>query len=303
MCDAVMKMISSSSSSHECSWLQLLTAVMLLICGASKISKIVHVIMTRLDFYDVGESLSYLYFLVQRLGTLREDTHGEPGIYFVTARYEILLSSILDTRRSLQRTFQTRILGKQCRLTSEQRRIVNLQVSRTDVLKVNAFAGSGKTTTLVKFAEHRPGKRLLYLVFNVAVREHASKLFPKNTKVKSVHSLAYSKIGRKYQSKLKSDLKIPQVLNCLRKRMQDSQVSPQFANLVVKTLEKFHLSSSRTIGTEHLAKAARRNSNKIIEASELVWDLMKDRESNDLPMTHNGYLKLYHLSKPKLHET
>jgi ATP-dependent exoDNAse (exonuclease V) beta subunit len=30
---------------------------------------------------------------------------------------------------------------------------------------------------------------------------------------------------------------------------------------------------------------------------------MKNREDKDLPMTHNGYLKLYHLLRPKLHQT
>ena len=115
-----------------------------------------------------------------------------------------------------------------------------MRVTRLDVVKVNAFAGSGKTTTLVEFARHRPGKRLLYLVFNVAVREHAENIFPENTVVRSVHKMAFAKIGRRYAHKLKPELKIPIVLNYLRQHRDDGiTISPEFVNLIVSTLKTF----------------------------------------------------------------
>ena len=216
------------------------------------------------------------------------------------------MSAILDARIFLSHVSNKKSSSSSMtrRLTSEQRHIVNMQVTRLDVVKVNAFAGSGKTITLVEIAKHRPGKRLLYLVFNVAVREHAENIFPENTVVRSVHKMAFAKIGRRYAHKLKAELKIPLVLNCLRRRRRDETgISPEFVNLVVNTLKTFFLSSSKTIEPNHLTNAARRNKPKVLECANYVWNLMKNREDKDLPMTHNGYLKLYHLSRPKLHQT
>ena len=87
-------------------------------------------------------------------------------------------------------------------MTGEQQNIIWAKVRSNDTVAVNAFAGTGKTTTLVKFAAMRPSKKLLYLVFNVSIRTEAAKIFPANTDVKSFHALAYSKCGFRYANKL-----------------------------------------------------------------------------------------------------
>ncbi|RYF82559.1 MAG: hypothetical protein EON98_11190, partial [Chitinophagaceae bacterium] len=44
--------------------------------------------------------------------------------------------------------------------------------------KINAVAGSGKTTTIIQYAATRPkGARILYLAFNKTVRQEAKKRF------------------------------------------------------------------------------------------------------------------------------
>lgn len=58
-------------------------------------------------------------------------------------------------------------------------------------------AGTGKTTTLVKFAEQRPHLRFLYVAFNKSVAREAQRRFPSNVDCKTVHSLAYSCVGRR----------------------------------------------------------------------------------------------------------
>ena len=51
-------------------------------------------------------------------------------------------------------------------LTEEQRFVVG---SDAPILKVNAVAGSGKTTTLLEFAAHHPRFKILYLAYNKSV--------------------------------------------------------------------------------------------------------------------------------------
>ena len=62
--------------------------------------------------------------------------------------------------------------------------------------KVEALAGTGKTTTLVHYARHHQNDGdILYLVFNKAMQESAENKFPKNVKVSTAHSLAWNSLG------------------------------------------------------------------------------------------------------------
>jgi len=76
-------------------------------------------------------------------------------------------------------------------LTPEQQAIV----ASTGNIKINAVAGSGKTTTVVEYARTRPpAARILYLAFNSAVRREAERKFRaqglEQVQVETAHSLA-----------------------------------------------------------------------------------------------------------------
>lgn len=49
--------------------------------------------------------------------------------------------------------------------------------------------GSGKTTTLKALALARPNLRILYLAFNVTVRDEAMATFPSNCEAKTLHQV------------------------------------------------------------------------------------------------------------------
>src|SRR4051812_5809224 len=77
-------------------------------------------------------------------------------------------------------------------LTDEQKAII---ASKGNI-KINAVAGSGKTTTVIEHAKARPSNsRILYLAFNKSVKTEAEKKFReaglRNVKVETAHSLAY----------------------------------------------------------------------------------------------------------------
>ena len=84
-------------------------------------------------------------------------------------------------------------------LTKEQYEIIN----STGNIKINAVAGSGKTTTIIEYAKARPQhSKILYLAFNKSVKLDAAKRFADkgldNVKVETAHSLAYKHIVFKY---------------------------------------------------------------------------------------------------------
>ena len=80
-------------------------------------------------------------------------------------------------------------------LTKEQYDIIH----STGNIKINAVAGSGKTTTIIEYAKARPKhSKILYLAFNKSVKLEATKKFAEkgldNVKAETAHSLAYKHI-------------------------------------------------------------------------------------------------------------
>ncbi len=78
-------------------------------------------------------------------------------------------------------------------LTNEQESIVN---SSLESFKINAVAGSGKTTTLLLYAQKNPHLKILYLAYNkslqVAILEKLKTFKLNNLSTSTIHSLAYN---------------------------------------------------------------------------------------------------------------
>ena len=92
-------------------------------------------------------------------------------------------------------------------LTAEQEEIVN---SSLDSFKINAVAGSGKTTTLLEYAKKNSNLRILYLAYNkslqIALNEKLKDYHLPNLHISTIHSLAYNKTEA-YRYKLTHELK------------------------------------------------------------------------------------------------
>lgn len=83
--------------------------------------------------------------------------------------------------------------------TPEQDAILNAKGRR---VRINARAGTGKTTSLKLLARQYPDRRILYLVFNRKAREEAKNSFPKHVDPMTVHALAYRREGYKWKNTL-----------------------------------------------------------------------------------------------------
>lgn len=76
------------------------------------------------------------------------------------------------------------------RLTDEQQQVIDA-LTQHDRITVQAFAGTGKTTTLEALARAYPNFRMLYLAFNRSVARAARRRFPPNVTVMTTHGLAF----------------------------------------------------------------------------------------------------------------
>lgn len=62
-------------------------------------------------------------------------------------------------------------------------------------------SGTGKTTTLVRYAQQRPHRRFLYISFNKSVAVQANRCFPSNVECRTIHSMAYKAVGHRSVAK------------------------------------------------------------------------------------------------------
>ncbi|MGV7241593.1 UvrD-helicase domain-containing protein [Caballeronia sp. M23-90] len=62
-------------------------------------------------------------------------------------------------------------------------------------MKIKAYAGAGKTSTLRLVADHLADRRGSYLAFNKEIAQHDRRGFPSNVSARTVHSLAYASVA------------------------------------------------------------------------------------------------------------
>jgi len=175
--------------------------------------------------------------------------------------------------------------------THEQSAVVE---SRARLLAVNAFAGTGKTSTLIEYARARPGRRILYLAFNRAVANEANDRFPKHVSCRTTHSLAYEVKGRLFAAKLGDarPFEVAQLCRC----------NPRRARLILDTLSAWLCSTDTSIGRQHVDHEALGEDDdpaEIVDQTRVVWEEMQLKDS-PIKMPHDGYLKLWALERPRL---
>lgn len=177
--------------------------------------------------------------------------------------------------------------------TPEQTAVIAWKGER---LVVCAFAGSGKTTTLRRFAEENPTERMLYVAYNRAIRDEAEQKFPFNVTCKTSHQLAWPAVGKHYSHRLVNTLRLTDVARALNTRNR------LLARLALDVINRFMCSASPQISVEHLPDADDCKGHEpaqILLSAQKTWDMMTARQG-DFPVTHDTYLKLYQLSRPNL---
>ncbi|KAM4615291.1 F-box DNA helicase 1 [Polymixia lowei] len=196
-------------------------------------------------------------------------------------------------------------------VTQEQQEVLNHDIQRDHVVKIMAFAGTGKTSTLVRYAEQRPHLRFLYVAFNKSVANQAQRCFPGNVACKTIHSMAYSDIGKRYQirKKLTSNLKPFSIAWVL----PEGRGGFVHAKVVTTTLNAYMASADQHIDCSHVPSTYKSTRGEIkqldyhgqmqyVRDAQEIWRKMKDLNETRQGahhMTHDGYLKLWQLQNPR----
>lgn len=194
-------------------------------------------------------------------------------------------------------------------LTKEQEDIIN----STGNIKINAVAGSGKTTTVIEYARTRPSdSRILYLAFNKSVKLEASKKFTEkglhNVTVETAHSLAFKYIVPRYNYKIRTqDYKTLDIVEALSLKVPGEKHDVfVVANHVLKFAAYFCNSDKEKVSeldyldllTDEDAKAFVLKHYEYIEMQ--TRNLLAKMYKGEMEITHDFYLKRFQLSAPRL---
>ena len=172
-------------------------------------------------------------------------------------------------------------------------------------ININAFAGTGKTTTLLNYALKNPKQKFLYICYNKSIQLHAEKIFPSNVKVKTTHSFAYGYTGCHYRHKLKAFITPQNIMDAFGDNIKKVKNPLVFSNMIIKTLEEFCYSQELTISENHVPldilgstiplNQLDKGINSIIKYSSAIFDRMIN-VADPMPITHDVYMKLFQLN-------
>ncbi|MDR2124673.1 MAG: UvrD-helicase domain-containing protein, partial [Desulfovibrio sp.] len=182
--------------------------------------------------------------------------------------------------------------------TNEQREVIG---TAGNLVTVTAYAGTGKTTTLHEFARARHSEKMLYLVFNRSMAEDAKRAFKDcaNVSISTIHALAFRFYGRDYQRKL-GNIRPHDLRRYLQKRNMPH--SYEAVSSLFHIVQTFLMSADADpAATVARLKPDRRreiaerglDAQKLVDAATEVW---ADIRAQELPMPHNGYLKMLQLN-------
>ncbi|MBA4141137.1 MAG: ATP-dependent helicase [Segetibacter sp.] len=194
-------------------------------------------------------------------------------------------------------------------LTQEQYAIIN----STGNIKINAVAGSGKTTTIIEYAKARPKEaRILYLAFNRSVKLEAVKKFADkgldNVKVETAHSLAYKNIVFRHNYKVRAQgYKTHEIAELLGLQANGEKHAEYIvANHINKFITYFCNSDKQKVQDLNYLDVI--SDNKARAFVTAFYDYIQNQsrlllsrmDKGEIEITHDFYLKKFQLENPKL---
>lgn len=157
---------------------------------------------------------------------------------------------------------------------------------------VSAFAGTGKTSALVLYAQAFPNVRMTYIAFSRAIKDEAEKKFPSNVKCVTGHGLAYGRFGTQYSHKLNN----PRPFQLMSALTLDARA----AGIVLSIVNNFLQSADMDITKDHVdavvSGVQTQNAPAYLTIAKRAWTMMCDVDCTKIPMPHDGYLKLFQMS-------
>lgn len=200
--------------------------------------------------------------------------------------------------------------------TPEQIESIDAFVSGAS-MKINAYAGTGKTSTL-EMLSHSTKRRGQYIAFNRSIVSEAAGRFPASVNCSTVHGLAYRSTDhslRSNKAKMTNKVSANELASLLNLKKiwrvdRERSLQPRSqAYLIAETIRRFCYSTASDFTPDHVPHHGSLLSappetlavvaDFALRGARHVWARMIN-PSDQLPMGHDGYLKLWALGRPRI---
>lgn len=197
----------------------------------------------------------------------------------------------------------------------EQQRALSL-FQRQEGLRIDAYAGTGKTTTL-QYLSANTRQHGLYLAFNRSIAIEARSRFTSRVSCTTTHSIAFRGVKKAYRY---PEWKLTEPISAIRiaeafhlpemVSFNSGLLLPRgsYASALLGGLRRFLQSDDEAPRTFHMLRQgalANLTDASFLQFSEqavfhlrAIWNAMRDKQGG-LPLGHDGYLKLWALSTPR----
>lgn len=167
----------------------------------------------------------------------------------------------------------------------------NILESNEKHIVVQAFAGTGKTQTMIEYIKKYPNEKILFLVYNKSMANDFNNrlsFFNNNCVAKTIHSLAYKWFIENYENKKIRNFTVLDIKNFFKNYYFD-----YFDLTKIKYYFNMYLTSNvKNINDLELLIDTDRKYLKFVK------DLWKFYTEKSDYLSHNIYLKLFQLSQP-----
>ena len=182
-------------------------------------------------------------------------------------------------------------------------------------LRIDAYAGTGKTTTLL-FLANSTSQRGLYLAFNRSIAAEAASRFPTSVRCATAHSIAFRQVHRHFNypewkltgvttpSVVADAFRFPATISfacgIVLERFAYAAVLRDAVNQFLRSAEnRPTLDMVPCYGKLEILSGAQFKSfaTQALEHVDVLWNAMQNRIAGP-PLGHDGYLKLWAMAKP-----
>ena len=201
-------------------------------------------------------------------------------------------------------------------LTAEMHNCLEMALSGSP-LKISAYAGAAKTSTLEVIARAKPTReRGIYLAFNKAIATEAAGRFPRGVQCSTVHSVAF----RASPKALTQKLNLPRIFSSILVGMYRLQPMPvrtcfnepavldrnTVADILQGTISRFcgscdvSINETHVDGIDYLDDVSRQAVvAAMIPLAQAHWGAILN-PSSGISITHDTYVKAWSLSRPQI---
>ena len=173
--------------------------------------------------------------------------------------------------------------------TEEQEEII--RSTEHDYTFVQAFAGTGKTTTLLEYAKRNNDKKILYLTFNTSLANCENIKNTDNIDSYTIHGFAFQKLGYEEVEINKMSLKFLRNLY---------DIDTRYANSIKRAFNYFLASTNSKPRLRHVLETDITGLQNPENILDYMNDLYLGMGTGKYDMSHDFYLKKYISTKPIL---